>query len=148
MNDIMKKDEEHRIVRSLVRDFIIYIDQECFKSPELFNPFVDAVVPTLRKYNKQLNVNCGYIKSVRKILSNEKNLKNNLKIIKDSGRLIIQDCKTIDDLVNEHAHDSNVLVITQEPEVALRLKEHEYLFDANHLFIKQVSRNDYSPDIV
>ena len=141
MNDIMKKDEEHRIVRSLVRDFIIYIDQECFKSPELFNPFVDAVVPTLRKYNKQLNVNCGYIKSVRKILSNEKNLKNNLKIIKDSGRLIIQDCKTIDDLVNEHAHDSNVLVITQEPEVALRLKEHEYLFDAKHLFIKQISNS-------
>ena len=141
MNDIMKKDEEHRIVRSLVRDFIIYIDQECFKSPELFNPFVDAVVPTLRKYNKQLNVNCGYIKSVRKILSNEKNLKNNLKIIKDSGRLIIQDCKTIDDLVNEHAHDSKVLVITQEPEVALRLKEHEYLFDANHLFIKQISNS-------
>ena len=141
MNDIMKKDEEHRIVRSLVRDFIIYIDQECFKSPELFNPFVDAVVPTLRKYNKQLNVNCGYIKSVRKILSNEKNLKNNLKIIKDSGRLIIQDYKTIDDLVNEHAHDSKVLVITQEPEVALRLKEHEYLFDANHLFIKQISNS-------
>ena len=141
MNDIMKKDEEHRIVRSLVRDFIIYIDQECFKSPELFNPFVDAVVPTLRKYNKQLNVNCGYIKSVRKILSNEKNLKNNLKIIKDSGRLIIQDCKTIDDLVNEHAHDSKVLVITQEPEVALRLKEHEYLFDAKHLFIKQISNS-------
>ena len=30
------------------------IDQECFKSPEDFNPFVDLVVPTLRKYNQKL----------------------------------------------------------------------------------------------
>ena len=65
MNDTNKKNNEQKIISSLVRDFIIYIDQECFNKPEEFTPFADLVVPTLRKYNQKLNVNCDYIKHVR-----------------------------------------------------------------------------------
>ena len=139
MNDTDKKNNEQKIISSLVRDFIIYIDQECFKSPEDFNPFVDLVVPTLRKYNQKLNVNCDYIKHVRKVLANEKNLKNNLDILQRSGRLSIVDCASVGDLISSHHSDGNTLFITQDYDQATGIKNNEDTFDSNNLFIKCIN---------
>ncbi len=139
MNDTDKKNNEQKIISSLVRDFIIYIDQECFKSPEDFNPFVDLVVPTLRKYNQKLNVNCDYIKHVRKVLANEKNLKNNLDILQRSGRLSIVDCASVGDLIGSHHSDGNTLFITQDYDQATGIKNNEDTFDSNNLFIKCIN---------
>ena len=139
MNDTDKKNNEQKIISSLVRDFIIYIDQECFKSPEDFNPFVDLVVPTLRKYNQKLNVNCDYIKHVRKVLANEKNLKNNLDILQRSGRLSIVDCDSVGDLISSHHSDGNTLFITQNYDQATSIKNNEDTFDSNNLFIKCIN---------
>ena len=139
MNDTNKKNNEQKIISSLVRDFIIYIDQECFNKPEEFTPFADLVVPTLRKYNQKLNVNCDYIKHVRDVLSKEKNLKSNLDIMEKSGRLNIVDCDSIEDLISQHHSDANTLFITQIEEMAVSVKSGEDAFDSNNLFIKKIN---------
>ena len=139
MNDTNKKNNEQKIISSLVRDFIIYIDQECFNKPEEFTPFADLVVPTLRKYNQKLNVNCDYIKHVRDVLSKEKNLKSNLDIMEKSGRLYIVDCDSIEDLISQHHSDANTLFITQIEEMAVSVKSGEDAFDSNNLFIKKIN---------
>ena len=139
MNDTNKKNNEQKIISSLVRDFIIYIDQECFNKPEEFTPFADLVVPTLRKYNQKLNVNCDYIKHVRDVLSKEKNLKSNLDIMEKSGRLDIVDCDSIEDLISQHHSDANTLFITQIEEMAVSVKSGEDAFDSNNLFIKKIN---------
>lgn len=99
---------------ALVRDFIIYIDHECFERPDELQRFLGDSSQYLRRYNRKVIVNTDYVAAAQKTLSDASKLHTCMQRLETSGRLERLDAEDIETAVSELLEKDNVLLITQD----------------------------------
>ncbi len=99
---------------ALVRDFIIYIDHECFERPDELQRFLGDSSQYLRRYNRKVIVNTDYVTAAQKTLSDASKLHTCMQRLETSGRLELLDAEDIETAVSDLLEKDNVLLVTQD----------------------------------
>ena len=124
---------------ALVRDFIIYIDHECFEHPDELQRFLGDSSQYLRRYNRKVVVNTDYVSGAQKTLADESKLHASMQRIENSGRLERLDCEDIETAVSELLEKDNVLLITQNRQLADAVFGAPRFQELTQLYIKTIA---------
>lgn len=129
-----------KIIASLIRDFIIYVEQNCFDERKAFEAFCDVALPHLKKYNKQLLVNRDYINNMRRVLSRESMLNMNLNRLKQiNARFAVSEIPSMSALISAFLERGDVLFITQDHGAAKDAMEPRAI-QANNVYTKFITQ--------
>ena len=133
------KDTVNMHLAALVRDFIIYIDHECFEHPDELQRFLGDSSQYLRRYNRKVVVNTDYVSGAQKTLADESKLHASMQRIENSGRLERLDCEDIETAVSELLEKDNVLLITQNRQLADAVFGAPRFQELTQLYIKTIA---------
>lgn len=126
---------------ALVRDFIIYIDHECFERPDELQRFLGDSSQYLRRYNRKVIVNTDYVTAAQKTLSDASKLHTCMQRLETSGRLERLDAEDIETAVSDLLEKDNVLLITQDRAQADAVFGMPRLSELTTLYIKTIAES-------
>ncbi len=134
-----REDNGSKQLAALVRSYIIYVEQQCFKESEKLSTFLSALSPFLRKYNKKFLVNTDFMRNVDRVLADEAKMLLNIKRLQNSGILERDNSGTPEDAVMSLLSNENVLFITEDMKQAQELYGMETPNDLTQLYIKTIA---------
>ena len=133
------KDTVNMHLAALVRDFIIYVDHECFEHPDELQRFLGDSSQYLRRYNRKVVVNTDYVTGAQKTLSDESKLHASMQRIENSGRLERLDSEDIETAISTLLEKDNVLLITQDRPLADAVFGAPRFQELTQLYIKTIA---------
>lgn len=111
-----------KMLASLIREFVVYVDQECFDEKDRFQSFCDETGSLFKKYNKQLIVNHDFIQHSRRTIEQANKINKNLASFKVLGdRYKELGGASLKALAQDLLKSGNVLYITQDHDRAYDL---------------------------
>lgn len=127
-----------KMLQALARDFIIYVEEDCFAHQDLLENFVNSATVYLKKYNKQLLVNTDYMTNARKLIADEKNLRLSLSMLEKMPNFRKVSGKNYEDLTNELRESGDTLFITQDHDRGDTLNTSPLAIDSTNFFVKSI----------
>ncbi|MGN1393748.1 MAG: hypothetical protein ACI4V7_06920 [Succinivibrionaceae bacterium] len=104
------------VLQAFIRDFTIYVEENCFQNPDLLEEFANVTAPIFKKYNKQVLINYDFYTSSRKIIAEDNCIKVSLNTLKNYPSVVYHSSSDFESLMLDLRNSGNCLLITQDHE--------------------------------
>lgn len=119
MAEAKESSSNELLLSSLIREFTLYIDEECFQDEKKFRGFCDIAIPFIKKFNKQMLIRREFMLNFRRAIEFEAKINSAIKVLKGLGKRYIESHDpNLPDMITNLLSQGNVLFITQDHELA------------------------------